>query len=91
MHMVAHSIAKTMAEGVPDSFGQSFWYDKVYFSKDPGNPVFVEKYVDFPFTKWVNNDVTFDKNDKSELMLKLKAQTLMHFSSELTKRPNHAY
>ena len=47
--MVTHSIAKAMTEGVPDSFGQSFWHNKVYFSKDLGNPVFVEKYVDFPF------------------------------------------
>ena len=47
MHMVAHSIAKTMAEGVPDSFGQSFWHNKVYFSKDLGNPVFVENMLIF--------------------------------------------
>ena len=78
MHMVARHLAKSMAKEVPDEFGDIFWYEKIFFSEFMGESVAIEKFVDGPFEKYVNNNGTFEVDDTSVLML--KAQAFMHYT-----------
>ena len=41
---------------VPEELGQSFAYNKVFYSGFNGKPVTVEEFVSGQFTKYVNND-----------------------------------
>ena len=83
MHMVAHHLAECMFRDAPSEFGDHFWYDKVYYSELDGKPMSVEKYVDKPFKKFVNNNGDFAKEDKCAEML--KSQAFMHYTYNKTK------
>lgn len=55
-HTVAWQLTKQFSTIVPEEFGQSFAYNKVFYSRFNGKPVTVEEFVSGQFTKYVNND-----------------------------------
>ena len=56
MHTVARQLTKKFSSIVPEEFGQSFAYNKVFYSRLNDEPVTVEEFVSGQFTKYVNND-----------------------------------
>ena len=64
IHMVAHHLAECMFRDPPSELGNHFWYNKVYYSELDGKLMSVEKYIDRPFKKFVNNNCDFEKEDK---------------------------
>ena len=56
MHTVARQLTKKFSSIVPEQFGQSFAYNKVFYSRLNDEPVTVEEFVSGQFTKYVNND-----------------------------------
>lgn len=56
MHTVARQLTKRFSSIVPEEFGQSFAYNKVFYSRFNDEPVTVEEFVSGQFTKYVNND-----------------------------------
>ena len=53
---MARHLTKQFRTIVPEELGQSFAYNKVFFSGFNGKPVTVEEFVSGQFTKYVNND-----------------------------------
>lgn len=56
MHTVARQLTKRFSSIVPEESGQSFAYNKVFYSRFNDEPVTVEEFVSGQFTKYVNND-----------------------------------
>lgn len=61
MHTVARELTKKFSANVPSAFGETFHYNKVYFSYFKGEPVTVEEFVPGNFSKYVNNDGKLNK------------------------------
>ena len=55
MYTVARQLTKQFCIIVPEEFGQSFAYNKVFYSRFNGKPVTVEEFVPGQFTKYVND------------------------------------
>ena len=73
MHTVARQLTKRFSSIVPEEFGQSFAYNKVFYSRFNDEPVTVEvEFVSGQFTKYVNNDgnCIIPKEDAHPLSLK---------------------
>ena len=87
MHCVAHNIAVSMSRKCPFEFGESFSYNKVYFSSMEGVPVTVEEYIPGHFVKYINNNGRIA--DASPLLGKImlqKAECFAHYSYIHTQR-----
>lgn len=89
MHTVARQLTKQFSSIVPEEFGQSFAYNKVFYSRLNDEPVTVEEFVSGQFTKYVNNDgnCIIPKADAHPEFKELfeKAQCLVHYTSLITK------
>lgn len=88
-YTVARQLTKQFSTIVPEEFGQSFAYNKVFYSRFNGKPVTVEEFVSGQFTKYVNNDgkCIIPKADADLEFKKIfdKAQCLVHYTSVVTK------
>ena len=89
MHTVARQLTKQFRTIVPEEFGQSFAYNKVFYSGFNGKPVTVEEFVSGQFTKYVNNDgkCIIPKADAHIEFKEIfdKAQCLVHYTSLITE------
>eukprot|EP00112_Aurelia_sp_Birch-Aquarium-sp1_P014185 Seg3046.1 transcript_id=Seg3046.1/GoldUCD/mRNA.D3Y31 product="Eukaryotic elongation factor 2 kinase" protein_id=Seg3046.1/GoldUCD/D3Y31 len=87
MHCVAHNIAVSMLRKCPVEFGESFSYNKVYFSSMEGVPITAEEYIPGRFVKYINNNGRI-ANASSLLgkTLLQKAECFAHFSYIHTQR-----
>ena len=87
MHTVARNITQRFEKAVPEEFGQTFAYGKVYFAVLENEPVTVEEYIEGKFAKYINNNGYCFRipNDDEIKPVYEKAQTLMHWSLILTK------
>eukprot|EP00112_Aurelia_sp_Birch-Aquarium-sp1_P022386 Seg6290.2 transcript_id=Seg6290.2/GoldUCD/mRNA.D3Y31 product="Myosin heavy chain kinase B" protein_id=Seg6290.2/GoldUCD/D3Y31 len=87
MHCVAHNIAVSMLRKCPVEFGESFSYNKVYFSSMEGVPITAEEYITGRFVKYINNNGRI-ANASSLLgkTLLQKAECFAHFSYIHTQR-----
>ena len=56
MHTVARQLTKRFSSIVPEEFGQSFAYNKVFYSRFNDEPVTVGEFVSGQFTKYVEID-----------------------------------
>ncbi|CAB4017492.1 transient receptor potential cation channel subfamily M member 6-like [Paramuricea clavata] len=56
MHAVARNLTARFSAKVPEEFGKTFQYDKVFYSHWNECPVTVEEYVPGVFSKYINND-----------------------------------
>lgn len=90
MHTVARQLTKRFSSIVPEEFGQSFAYNKVFYSRFSDEPVTVEEFVSGQFTKYVNNDgnCIIPKEDAHPEFKEIfdKAQCLVHYTSLITKQ-----
>ena len=90
MHTVARQLTKRFSSIVPEEFGQSFAYNKVFYSRFNDEPVTVEEFVSGQFTKYVNNDgnCIIPKEDAHPEFKEIfdKAQCLVHYTSLITKQ-----
>ena len=84
MHSVAKKLAEMMAKKVPLEFGETFKYDRIYFSKVETKPVTVEEFVPGACMKFINNDGTIsiipEGSGDSTVELCEKAETFSHFT-----------
>ena len=89
MHSAARQLTKQFSIKALSNFGQSFYYNRVFYTKFEEEPATVEEYVPGKFVKYINNngeccstpeDCT---NEGRELVL--KAACLVHFSFEYSK------
>ena len=81
MHAVARSITAVFTSKVPEEFGPSFNFRKVYYSNWDGNHITVEEFVPGTFHKYVNNDgFCVQSQDSNYNEIYEKAQCLSHFS-----------
>ena len=89
MHTVARQLTKQFSTIVPEEFGQSFAYNKVFYSRFNGKPVTVEEFVSGQFTKYVNNDgkCIIPKADAHLEFKEIsdKAQCLVQYTSVITE------
>ena len=89
MHTVARQLTKQFSTIVPEEFGQSFAYNKVFYSRFNGKAVTVEEFVSGQFTKYVNNDgkCIIPKADAHREFKEIfdKAQCLVHYTSLITE------
>jgi len=89
MHTVARQLTTKFSSIVPEEFGQSFAYKKVFYSRLNDEPVTVEEFVFGQFTKYVNNDgkCIIPKADAHPEFKEIfdKAQRLVHYTSLITE------
>ncbi len=88
MHTVARNITQRFEKSVPEEFGDTFSFGKVYYAlMGDTEPITVEEYIEGKFAKYVNNNgYCFKIPNESHLKpIYEKAQTLIHWSYELTK------
>ena len=87
MHCVARNITQRFSAKIPDEFGQTFSYGKVFYSVLENVPVTIEAYMPGEFIKYINNDgecLDCPQDDLEELFQ--KAQCLSHFSYEYSNQ-----
>jgi len=87
MHAVARNTTLRFSSRVPSSFGDTFSYDKVFYSVLDELPVTVEQFVPGEFKKCVNNDGPCYAplmEDHQEVCT--KAECLAHFSYTFSER-----
>jgi len=89
MHTVARQLTKKFSSIVPEEFGQSFVYNKVFYSRLNDEPVTVEEFVSGQFTKYVNNDgkciiLKADAHPEFKEIFD-KAHRLVHYTSLITE------
>ena len=70
-----------MSLDVPEQFGDTFTYTKVYFGKINGEVISLEKYLDGNFEKHINN--TEEIYTESELGKKCEA--FVHYTYVVSK------
>lgn len=81
MHMVANAIALKLAKKAPVTYGKTFCYNNVFFSKDKEVPMTLEEFIPRVFTKYCNNTGAFGKACKADdEEIYMKAESLCHFS-----------
>ncbi|CAB4040642.1 transient receptor potential cation channel subfamily M member 6-like, partial [Paramuricea clavata] len=81
MHAVARNLTARFSAKVPEEFGETFQYGKVFYSHWNECPVTVEEYVPGVFSKYINNDgdiIEPDDIESDEIFQ--KAQCLVHFT-----------
>ena len=84
MHSVASAIATKFSSNAPDEFGQSFSYNKIFYTKLNEVPATLEEFVEGTFAKHINNNGGFvepatDCGYRIKTIFE-KAQALVHFS-----------
>ena len=88
MHTVARNVAQRLRKHAPEAFGQTFQYNKVFFSLLDGEPITIEEYIDGQFVKYVNNDgftaVLPDDCSEEVKSIYQKAGALVHFSFQVS-------
>ena len=81
MHAVPQNLTARFSAKVPEEFGETFQYGKVFYSHWNECPVTVEEYVPGVFSKYINNDgdiIEPDDIESDEIFQ--KAQCLVHFT-----------
>ena len=53
MHSVASAIATKFSSNAPDEFGQSFFYNKIFYTKLNEVPATLEEFVEGTFAKHI--------------------------------------
>ena len=88
MHEVARYIAKKLQAKAAPSYGDTFKYNKVFFTTYDGEPATIEEFLPGHFIKYVNNNgacCTHLPHLADEMELYHKAEALVHFSHEETQ------
>jgi hypothetical protein len=87
MHEVAKHFAKKMSKKVPGTFGNTFFYNKVYYTKFEEQHATIEEYINGNFVKYVNNNghcvLPPESSTQDEKVIYEKAETLVHYSYAL--------
>lgn len=87
MHCVARNITQRFSAKIPEEFGHTFSYGKVFYSMLENVPVTIEAYMPGEFVKYINNDgecLDCPREDLEELFQ--KSQCLSHFSYEYSNQ-----
>jgi hypothetical protein len=89
MHEVAKHFAKKMSKKVPGTFGNTFFYNKVYYTKFEDQHATIEEYINGYFVKYVNNNghcvLPPESSTQDEKVIYEKAETLVHYSYALSE------
>lgn len=89
MHEVAKHIAKKMSKKVPQQFGNTFYYNKVYYTKFEGHHATIEEFVRGDFVKYVNNNghcvAPPGLSTEADKTIYEKAEALVHYSYSLSE------
>lgn len=89
MHEVAKHFAKKMSKKAPGTFGNTFFYNKVYYTKFEDQHGTIEEYVNGNFVKYVNNNghcvLPPESSTQDEKVIYEKAETLVHYSYALSE------
>eukprot|EP00112_Aurelia_sp_Birch-Aquarium-sp1_P013101 Seg2769.3 transcript_id=Seg2769.3/GoldUCD/mRNA.D3Y31 product="Transient receptor potential cation channel subfamily M member 6" protein_id=Seg2769.3/GoldUCD/D3Y31 len=80
MHSLARHFAKKLRDEAPLTYGETFMYTKLYYSKHNEEYVTVEHFLPGNFKKFINNtgDIIIKDEDRDECAL--KAETFAHYS-----------
>lgn len=89
MHALAHHLALKFAQIIPEDFGDSFSYTKLYLGKyQLENKIIfatVEKFLEGgEFTKMINNDGKIIESAPEDL--RQKAETFVHYTYEVSNK-----
>ncbi|KAJ7365535.1 hypothetical protein OS493_005647 [Desmophyllum pertusum] len=88
MHSVARQLTKQFSSKVPTQFGQSFHYNRVFYTQFEDEPVTIEEFVPGTFIKYINNNgelCSLPEQCTAEFQeLCLKAHCLVHSTYEST-------
>ena len=80
MHAVARNLTAGFSAEVPQDFGETFQYGKVFYSQWNECLVTVEDYVPDVFSKYINNDDIIEPDNMESDEIFQKAQCLAHFT-----------
>jgi hypothetical protein len=85
MHCAARHVANVFSTKAPREFGESFKFNRAYYTTYIGQPATVEEFVERTFRKYVNNNGRVCKQPKGSSSADLrtiveKAECLVHFS-----------
>lgn len=87
MHTISRNLTARFSAKVPEEFGESFQYGKVFYSQWGEFPITVEEYVPGVFSKYVNNDGDIIESDHTESdEVFQKAQCLVHFTYAFSEK-----
>ncbi len=89
MHEVAKHIAKKMSKKAPQQFGNSFYYNKAYYTKFEGHHATIEEFINGDFVKYIDNNghcvLPPDSSTQDNKAMYAKAETLVHYSYALSE------
>jgi len=87
LHETARYISSQFSLSAPLEFGETFTFDKIYFSEYNQKPVTIEPYYGKSFVKFINNNGKINRQLPDHLqILQQKAETLAHFSYGFSKK-----
>ena len=90
MHEVARHLTKKLQKSAPSAFGETYHYNKVFYTRFHNQPATIEEYIKGTFVKYINNNGcstgSVNSSPAKENIIHDKAEALAHYSYFITER-----
>ena len=90
MHEVARHLTKKLQKSAPSAFGETFHYNKVFYTRFHNQPATIEEYIKGTFVKYINNNGcstgSVNSSPAKENIIHDKAEALAHYSYFITEK-----
>ena len=90
MHEVARHLTKKLQKSAPSAFGETFHYNKVFYTTFQDQPATLEEYIEGAFVKYVNNNGcsagSLNSSVTKENVILDKAEAFVRYSYFITER-----